>query len=360
VAKKTLGYEELQWACPNCEGINPGSEKTCGNCGAPQPDDVKFEQKARGELLQDGEAITKAKAGPDIHCPYCRTRNHGDAETCVQCGGDLVGGEVRKSGEVLGAFQTRAEQIVTCPRCGTENPDSAMTCSQCGGGIHQQKEEAPTTAVTPLKTQKKKGTPALLIAAIVIFCCIVGALIYFLFFRSENVSGTVTGVGWERTIAIEGLVPVEYSDWHDQIPSDGEILECRQEVRSVESEPQPNAEEICGTPYSVDMGGGYAEVVQDCEYRVYEAYCSYSVIEWAVVDTISLSGRDFDPDWPDSSLTTDERMGSRSETYVIYFDADDQDYTYSIDNFEQFQAFEIGSQWNLEVNAIGGVLSVER
>jgi hypothetical protein len=167
-------------------------------------------------------------------------------------------------------------------------------------------------------------------------------------------------VGWERTIAIEGLVPVEYSDWHDQIPSDGEMLECRQEVRSVESEPQPNAKEICGTPYSVDTGGGYAEVVQDCEYRVYEEYCSYSVIEWEVVDTISLSGHDFYPDWPDSSLTTDERMGSRSETYVIYFDANNQDYTYSIDNFEQFQAFEIGSQWNLEVNAIGGVLSVER
>jgi len=104
MAKKTLGYEELQWTCPNCDGINPGPEKTCGNCGAPQPDDVKFEQAVRSELLQDEEAIARAKAGPDIHCPYCEARNPGNAQNCSQCGGDLVGGEQRTSGEVVGAF----------------------------------------------------------------------------------------------------------------------------------------------------------------------------------------------------------------------------------------------------------------
>ena len=358
MAKKTLGYEELNWTCPNCEGLNPGADQTCGNCGAPQPDDVKFEQAARGELLQDEEEIERAKAGPDIHCPYCGTRNPGNAETCSQCGGDLVGGEKRESGEVVGAFKTGPAQMVACPHCGAENPDTARTCTQCGGSMQIREDEKPAAAPPPDKAQKK-GTPVVLIIAIAVFCCIAAAAIYFLFFRSETVQGTVRDVGWERAIQVEGLVPVEYSAWYDQVPSDSELLSCQQKVRSIEDQPQPNAEEVCGTPYSVDKGSGYAEVVQDCEYHVYDDYCSYTVIEWAVVDTASLTGNNFNPVWPEPSIASDQRLGARTETYLIYFDADNDSYTYSITSFDDFQQFDIGSQWNLEVNTLGGVLSVE-
>ena len=360
MAKKTLGYEELQWNCPNCGGVNPGSEKTCGSCGAPQPDDVKFEQKAHGELIQDEAAIARAKAGPDIHCPYCQARNPGNAKTCSQCGGDLVGGEQRASGQVLGAFKTGPAQQVACPHCGAENPDTARNCAQCGGSMQIQKEEQPKAAVPASKAQKKKRPKLVMFIVLAVVCSLGAGLIYLLFFRGESVSGTVSGVRWERTIDVEGLVPVEYSDWYDQIPEDGEVLECQREVRSIENQPQSNAEEVCGTPYSVDTGSGVAEVVQDCEYHVYDDYCSYSVIEWAVVDTVSLSGDDFYPEWPEPSLGVDERLGDQSETYLVYFKVDNDNYTYSISNFENWQQFEVGSLWHLEVNALGGVLSVQR
>ena len=74
MARKTLGYEELQWTCPNCTRVNPGLEKTCGPCGAPQPDDVKFEQAKGAKLRQDEEIKERVKAGADIHCPYCGAR----------------------------------------------------------------------------------------------------------------------------------------------------------------------------------------------------------------------------------------------------------------------------------------------
>ena len=358
MAKKTLGYEELHWTCPNCDGINPGPEKTCGNCGAPQPDDVKFEQAVRSELLQDEEAIERARSGPDIHCPYCEARNPGNAQTCSQCGGDLVSGEKRASGEVVGAFKTGPTQNIPCPRCGTENPDTAKTCAQCGGSMQRQKEEQVAPAAPP-QTPGKKRPPVVWIIILVVVCSAAAALVYFIFFRSETVSGTVSGVGWERAIEVEGLVPVEYSAWYDQIPAEGELLECQQDVRSIESEPQPNAEEVCGTPYSEDTGSGYAEVVQDCEYHVYDDYCSYSLIEWAAVDTVSLSGNDFTPDWPEPSVGAEERLGVRTETYLVYFDADNDNYTYSTDSFADWQQYEIGSVWSLQVNAIGGVMSVE-
>ena len=50
-------------------------------------------------FIKDEALIRMAKAGPDIHCPYCGTRNPGTAELCSNCGGELsMGGKFRKAG----------------------------------------------------------------------------------------------------------------------------------------------------------------------------------------------------------------------------------------------------------------------
>jgi ribosomal protein L40E len=363
MTKKSLGYVELQWTCPNCGGINPGPEKVCGQCGVPQPDDVEFEQVKGAELTQDEAVAARVKAGPDIHCPYCGARNLGDAETCTQCGGDLVEGERREGGKVLGAYKEEAVGNLPCPHCGAENPENAKTCSQCGGSmaIREGKRDISAQAhdISKRTDPKKAKRRPIGLIIILVLVCLAAAVFIFLSMRTEAVTGTVAGVGWERWVSIEGLQPVKYSDWRDQIPSDAEILSCDQEVRSVEGEPQPNSEEVCGTPYSEDTGSGYAEVVQDCEYHVYDDYCTYSVIEWAEIDTVSLSGNDFSQKWPDPVLSTEQRLGEGSETYTIYFDTNDDDYTYSVSDYETFQQFQVGTEWNLEINTFGNVVSVE-
>ena len=135
MARKKIGHIELQWTCPNCDGLNPGSEKHCGNCGAPQPDDVKFEQAERQELVTDEKKIAQAEAGADIHCPYCGSRHPAGADVCHKCGGDLVGGVRRESGRIIGAYKTGPVTQISCPHCGAENPDTAKTCAQCGGSL---------------------------------------------------------------------------------------------------------------------------------------------------------------------------------------------------------------------------------
>ena len=142
MARKKLGHVELQWTCPNCGGINPGLEKTCQACGAPQPDDVEFEQASGQELITDEEKVAKAEAGADIHCPYCGTRNPAGVATCSQCGGDLSEGALRKAGRVVGAYKTGPIEMVPCPHCGAENPDTIVNCQQCGGGIHLETRAA--------------------------------------------------------------------------------------------------------------------------------------------------------------------------------------------------------------------------
>ena len=98
--RRTVGYVKLEWTCPNCNTRNPGPQKTCVNCGAPQPDNVQFERAADEQLVADA-ALRAARAGADFICPYCGTRNKGDARVCVQCGGDLAEARRRVAGEEL-------------------------------------------------------------------------------------------------------------------------------------------------------------------------------------------------------------------------------------------------------------------
>ncbi len=361
MAKKTLGYTELQWTCPNCSAINPGPEETCTQCGAPQPDDVVFEQAKGAELIQDEAVKIRVQAGPDIHCPYCGARNPGNAKTCTQCGGDLVEGERRKHGEVLGAYKKEKVNIIPCPHCGAENPETARICVKCGGSLHSEAEARETQQPTPIPSIQptRKGIPVVLVIILTLVCIGIAALI-FLSTRTKAVIGTVNRIGWERSIAIEGLVPVKYQDWQDNIPVDGEILGCQQELRFIEQEPQPNAREVCGTPYSVDTGSGYAEVVQDCEYHVYDDYCTFTILEWTVVETISETGTDFNPEWPETLLATDQRLGEPNETYIVYFDTDNGEVQYSLSDFQTFQEFQPGTRWDLEINSFGGVVSVSQ
>jgi len=333
MARKELGHIELQWTCPNCEGINPGPDKVCNTCGAPQPEDVQFEQPERQELITDKEVETKAEAGADIHCPFCGTRNPAGAKICSQCGGDLVEGRKRETGHVVGAYQTGPAAMVHCPHCNAENPDTAKVCSQCGGSMRREEDiETAEPAVEPARSKTRAGLPMVLTLVLVLLC---GALVVFAFFamRTEEVTGPVEGVSWKRAIPVEAIVPVSYSDWQDQIPMDAEIESCREDIRYVQDEPEPNSVEVCGTPYNVDTGSGYAQVVQDCEYHVYDDYCTFSVEEW---------------------------RASRDETYVIFFDAGSEDYSYTTSDYNLFQSAQPGTRWGLNVNSFGSVVSIEQ
>jgi hypothetical protein len=109
----------------------------------------------------------------------------------------------------------------------------------------------------------------------------------------------------------------------------------------------------------VDTGTGHGEVVQDCEYRVYEDQCEYTVQEWREVDTLTLSGQDREPRWPSVALGANQREGDRDESYKVFLDADGKDYTHTVGDPEAWAQFTIGSRWEITTNALGGVRSLE-
>ncbi|MFQ5577551.1 MAG: zinc ribbon domain-containing protein [Anaerolineae bacterium] len=359
MAKKQLGYTRLEWVCPNCETRNPGPQKTCLSCGFAQPEDIEFQQPAGEQLITDQDELAQAKAGPDIHCFYCGTRNPAGAKTCSQCGGDLTQGKARHSGRVVGAHKTGPVQKIACPNCGTANPANAAACASCGAAL--TKKPAPKKRPVPAAARPapKPFNRLVLIGIVVAFLLVVGVCA-FLTLSTNDLTGSVQSTAWTRSIGIEALVPVEHETWRDEIPAGAVMGVCSQKVHHTQDNPAPNAQEVCGTPYTVDTGTGYGQVVQDCQYQVYADYCQYTVDEWREVDRLQLSGSDGNPRWPaDFRLAANQREGSRAEEYTIIFDADGKQYTYTTKNAERFIQAEIGSRWVLKVNKLNAVIDIE-
>jgi ribosomal protein L40E len=360
MAKKSLGYVQLEWTCPNCDTRNPGARKICLSCGMPQPEDVAFEQPAQEKIIVDEAKLAQAKAGPDIHCYYCGARNPANAQNCTQCGASLTEGEARTSGNVLGAHRDKPAQPIDCPACGTSNLPNAPRCVQCGASLTQPK---PAASPPPKPTSAKKGKIGMVgigVAGLLfLLICAAGITFVVLSMRTSDTLGKVESARWTRSVVIEGLVPVQRETWQADIPVDAVPGSCVQKVHHTQDEPAPNAQEICGTPYTVDSGSGFGEVVQDCQYQVYADWCEYTVQEWQKIDEAVLNGTDFQPQWPVPALTTNQRAGAKAESYHIVFTTDEGDYTYQTSNADIFARCQIGSQWVLKVNTFNAVTGIE-
>jgi hypothetical protein len=189
---------------------------------------------------------------------------------------------------------------------------------------------------------------------------LLGAAIFlFSLFSKEEITGTVQEVEWIHTVPILEQALVEQEDWYEQIPTSAEIIECVEELRGVSDEPVAGAVEVCGTPYTIDEGSGYGEVVQDCEYEVYDDYCVYEVLDWVIIEEVMVSDTDLDPYWPELSLDFGQQAGEGQSEYHVNFETADGTFSYTPVDASEFSHYTRGSNWILEVNRLGGVSVIE-
>lgn len=353
MTQKELGYVELEWTCPKCNGRNPGTAKTCTACGAPQPENVKFEEPLGSTLVTDAAVVQAAEKGADVHCPFCNARNPADAEKCSNCGAPLQGAKQREAGEVVGAFSSTPGADVTCAVCGAANPAKARSCARCGAPL---RAAGPTVAT---RSQAAGGSGIGVLIAAGVFFVVVVALFMFFASRTTQVTGSAREARWVRTITVEALAPVSRSGWYDELPVGVTPDSCEQAMRSVSQVPQAGAKEVCGTPYTLDTGTGYGKVVQDCEYQIYDNWCSYSVLQWMPVNTLSSSGVGFSPQWPVGGLSQNQRLGQRNEQLFCAVIANDKLYQFPMASYTEFEQCQPGTQWQLSINTFGSVTSAK-
>ena len=349
--RRTLGYIQNEWTCPNCQTRNKGSVKTCENCGAPQPENVQFELPAEQKFITDEESIREAQAGADIHCPFCGTRNPATAKTCSQCGGDLIEGKARESGRLMQAPPPGQKEI-KCDNCGTDNPVSNAVCSKCGSPLPKivapafAPQAAAGMAAGKLTAPKKTNWLLIggILAAVAICCIAIGALF---FLPSKSVQATVVDVHWQTSIPLQEIRAVDYNNEPGGPPAGAYNVSCRDESR-----------DVC-EQRTVDKGNGYSEVVEECHTET-QQYCSYTVDEWTTIQTYILDGNDLQPIYEDPSIASGQRLGQESEDLTVTFSTENgEQETYSPDSVSEFQQFTLGSTWTLKMNALGGVVGVE-
>jgi membrane protease subunit (stomatin/prohibitin family) len=337
---KSKGFIKMEWTCPNCNTRNPGPVKTCQSCGAPQPENVKFEMGSDESFVKDEKEIQQAEKGADIHCGFCGTRNPADAKTCSQCGGDLKEGMKRQAGQQIDRGAAQAEPF-TCPNCGFKNPTSTGNCAQCGAPLGS-KIPPPAAPAKGLSRGKLIG----IIGAVVVFlllCC--GAIALFMI-PSKSINASVDSVHWQTVANVEEVQAVHHSDESGSPPSDAYDVSCHDETK-----------EVCEDK-TVDKGNGYAEVVQECHDET-TTYCSYTVDEWTVIQSYTQEGNDLSPFWDNPSLASSQRRGKDEATYTVVFVSKNENYTYHPSTITEYQQYDIGSGWLLKLNALGGIVSVE-
>jgi hypothetical protein len=347
--RRTLGYVQNEWTCPNCSTRNKGGVKTCENCGAPQPENVQFELPSEQKLVTDEAAIKAAKEGPDIHCPFCGTRNSAAAKTCSQCGGDLTDAKAREVGRLMQAPPPQPK-VVKCDNCGTENPSTNAICSNCGSPLPKFVVPAIASQATsglnidqPIAPKKTNWLLIGGILAVLAVCCIVlGAL----FLPSKAVEATVVDVHWQTSVPVQEVRAVDYNNERGSPPSDAYDVSCRDESR-----------DVCEQK-TIDKGNGYSEVVEDCHTET-EQYCSYTVDEWKTIQTYPLEGNDLQPIYGDPNISSGQRLGDLSEELTVTFSTPDGEEIYSPSTVSEFEQYTIGSMWVLKMNLAGGVVSVE-
>ena len=360
MAQKSLGYVQLVWTCPNCLTKNPGNYRFCKNCGASMPENVKFEQPIKEEIITDQALIDEAKKGPDIFCGYCGSRNPVTAETCSTCGADLDEGTKRTAGTVYQASNIAHNDTIRCNVCGVENDISNLTCTSCGSPLQTTTKIEPDTSsqqTTPPKAKMGKG--CMIAIVLLILAAIIG--FFLMTSKKEARSVVVSNTAWQTSIQVLGLIDKQASTWRDSIPASSRILSCSERVRERSDTYVSDSEEVCGEPYFIDKGNGFSEKVQDCYYEVYDDYCTYAYQDWDVISVLSDQGNDINPLIPKTTLSENQRLGNQSVSYSISFtDSAGKVYTYVPSSLEEYRQFGVNDHYTIELNGFGSIVKMEK
>lgn len=372
--------------CPNCGGrLMPGQKYLMPNDPVVERAIAKGEV-ITGEHTVVTEAVTTVSKEDERFdanwvCEYCGQQNSADDTICIGCGSDKT--EAGKDYFGNKPHITHKDKDDYKRRTGMDYDEHENVEPVSHNTENKQDEhivhdiETETPAPQPKRNTRKMFRdmwhaisswfqdnavdilPRISIAAVAI------ALVSFLIwlFTPITRTSTVTGFEWQRNTPIEEFQLCHESDW--SMPSGATLEYTQEEIRSYkkvvdhyETKSRQVSEQVFDgydTDYR-DLGNGQAEVVQTPRYRteyhtetyqvpryrteyhteyyeepvyrdepVYDTKYYYTVDRWIHVDTLTTSGRDHTPVWPETGLSNhvdnpdygDRREGSRFESFWL-------------------------------------------
>lgn len=336
MGNKIEGY----WDCPVCRTTAiKGRYKECPNCGKPRGEDTKFYMIEKNNYVDD----SVVEKGPDWMCDYCNSYNPFSVNFCLRCGSPK-----KESKDDYFTIQKRHKEIQKDTQSNSAS-DSIKTSKS------DQTFDSTENSNSPLNSFLDffRGIPGAIVdflteyrnilIGIVSVLAIIGIFTFIFYPRQDTLE--VTGVNWERSIEIEEYKTVRESDWI--LPPGARLIYCQDEYYGTEQvfdhnetvTEQKSERYVSGRKPVVkgykDLGNGYFEEVTEYEdiydtryytvtkevpvYKnvdVYKTKYYYDIDRWVHKTTLYESGIN-NPFWPEVNLSSNERTGSKCETYTI-------------------------------------------
>lgn len=374
-----MAHVYTYWECSYCKSLIRGDSRTCPNCGAPIPNDVKY-------LMPDNEKVIKARKEGKILIGNTHIDEKG-----------IVADIVEKKDE-------RDKPNWLCEHCGYQNFDEDTTCRGCGAEKttknyfsdkdesfdEPEESEEESESTTKSETEKSNKLSDIknkifgIISNIPVNYAIyfgigIIALIFLIWlFTPVTRVTTVQGFKWQRTIDVEEYTLCHESGW--STPAGATVTDTREEIHhydtvldhyetktrevseqvfdGYDTETRQVSEQVFDgydTSYR-DLGNGQAEMVQTPRYRteyrtetyqvpryrtewhtetyqepvyvqvpVYQTKYYYDIGRWKYVYNLPTSGSDQEPYWHNTDLPSDVfdpnygdlKQTSRHEKYIV-------------------------------------------
>jgi len=348
---------EGTWNCTNCGAQkNPGGKKFCPGCGASRDQKETISRDPNAPEITNPKILLEARSGPEWNCEHCGSANPHDQTHCTTCGAESGTSPERPTHQIALEEKGKTPEL---SRNGTVS------------------ESVLSRRILPSKL--------LLITAGIISAAVLSYLVFFLFIQTKEHTATVTGFQWTRTVTIEELVTYSREGWDP--PPDARITHSEERAKDSREYIHHYETEYRDVPYEVvvgeylcgskDLGNGYYEDVY-CEetetrYRsepfdvpiyatvlIYATYYWFEVQVWEDYDTLTKTGTDLSPQWPDFTLWSDQRPVYETPRYTLHLtDTDGESREYHTEDESYWKSFTTGQKVTLKINRVGAVLSVE-
>lgn len=362
---------EGRWDCSQCSTTRiRGREKSCPSCGDPR--DPVNDPSEEPYLTADAEEITDTPLAeqlgerPDWICDHCGQANHADATSCRGCGQ---------------AHDAPDENVRTRVWSGIRNV------------IPKQVQSFTATTVTTIRESRSHRTAAIIGGG----CFTVLLVVFFvwsMFFRTHEITLTVTDVSWSRGVEVEEYRTLQKDDFDP--PGDARIHESYRAIHHYDkvldhyrtehytvSVPYTSTESYtdCST-----RSNGNGTFTQSCSPRtrtvtryrsesrtrqvpvyrdvpVWRTKYRYEIDRWVTDFYFTVDSDDADkPYWPESIPPATEpkhRVGDdRKEEYVVVLNHGDDTYKQTPEQ-RIWDTIEVGETLTANVSRQGKIRSVE-
>lgn len=347
---KKIKTVEGKWDCAFCgtKNIN-GLTKICPACNRPMGDKLRYYVENYDEA--EGLEESKIPQGPEWECRFCGAYNKFEAEKCWRC--EAPKENVKDYFEVTGVNKEDNKED-------EERPEE--TKEENKEEIYQPKGFLGTKLY-------RYG-----VTFLILFGLAFGA---YKIFSPKEKELTLVEKYWERIVSVETYKTVKESDWG--LPSQARVYDSKEEIHHYEEVFDHNEQvevtktrevqdgETCYTE-SKDNGNGTFSVYEHCSpkyktetytayenkpiYRkepVYQTKYYYEIDKWVEKEKLKASGSDNNLYWnEDYELKENERLGDKSEKYILTFKEKLKKYIYNSTESEYLN-HEVGKKYKVKI-----------